>query len=306
MKINILAKKLFLLTIVIIIINSIPILAQCGCTSGAASSNFAPVFDNVSNMLFRKGSYIVSAYYRYGIGDEYYSGDSQIEPSILKSYITHYTGIFGKYGITDKVSIEADIGYYPLKRQDFTFYQIESSGLGNLMLVANYNIINTRQLDFSLGSGIMIPLNFGSTENVPQHLATNSGSYGLILNSVLKYHIKGINALALLLNRATINILEQNDYLYGNSLINSFVLSKNFDDVLSLIEIRNELRAKDNYLNTEIVDSGNILFFLSPKLGYRFDNLSVLASLDIPFYGYYYGNQLTNKMSFSLNLFWIV
>lgn len=278
--------------------------SQCSCLNGASASNFSPVIDQTGKFISNKGDLIISAYYKYGIGNKFFEGNKISESEYLKEFVSHYSGIFAKYNITRKFSSEINIGYYPLKKQTFETYEAESNGFSNIMLILNYNLFGNDLINYSIGAGTLIPLGNDNIEGLPQHLLANGGSYGIIINSDLKYNFEDYKFTVFIINRAIINYADKNDYLYGNTLINSLMISKTFSKFISSLEIRNEIRAKDKYKEIDINDSGSLQFFLSPKIGISLNKFTILAVYDFPIYSYYYGKQMGNNYSLSFNIYY--
>jgi len=106
-----------------------------------------------------------------------------------------------------------------------------------------------------------------------------------------------------LINRTDINSSNDSEYRYGTGFYTSiFTVKQLFEKLSGIIEIRNEYRMKDKYMDLFVDDSGSNLIILSPQLNYMFGNLNVSAIFDYPLYGYYFGHQLAIKLAVAINL----
>jgi hypothetical protein len=273
---------------------------------GAAVGGITPIGGSANIGVLKEDNLRASLFFRNGYGNEYFSKDSKSTQGIVKEYLYDYIGINAGYGITEDMTVEIESGYFLLKMQDYYFEKLESSGFSHLNASIKFNLFNSyiSQIEFTAGIGGRAPLDF-SNSDTPQNVLPSTGAYGLILHSFLHKGYKKQGLHFFLINRAEINSKNKSEYLYGSSLFSSFYISQYLlYDLTAMLEISNEYRTKDNYLGSEIEDSGGSIFNVSPQLSYKVNNFYVTLMYDYPFYKYYYGKQLTNSYSFSLMLTW--
>ena len=152
---------------------------------------------------------------------------------------------------------------------------------------------------------------------LPRDVQPSTASNGIVVQSFLNKDISKRNMKLFLINRFESNTPDVKDFRYGNSLINSFFITKQIkqSNWTAILQVRHEYRSKDiktvvksSYMGlvTEgvVVDfSGGNLLFVSPQINYTIAqkwNISLLA--DMPVFRLYNGVQLGNKYSFALYL----
>jgi hypothetical protein len=276
-------------------------MAQCGC-SGAAIGGVIPAGATASSGIQKKGYIFSSAFYRYAYGNQYYSGDSKTGPGSIKEYEIHYIGLVLDYGLLDDFTIEGELGYFPRKMQDFYQAQISSRGFSHVVFSGKYNFFRnvSNEFEINAGLGIKIPLSLEESTS-PQNVLPSTGAFGGVFELIIHKGFKkeGINLF--LINRSELNSKNKNEYQYGPAFYSSFFISKIFlKQFNGIIELRNELRMKDKSHDSTFVDSGGLNFIISPKINYNLNDFSISAMLDFPFYQYYNGHQLGNKLSAAL------
>jgi len=108
-------KLLFSLFFLFIFINKITFSQCCGAGS--------PVAGDADQKGMRKKSWKVFLFYKYSFSDSYYKGENKLNlPStagLIKSSDFNYSEFNAIYGITNKLSVHANIGYYLNKSADY-------------------------------------------------------------------------------------------------------------------------------------------------------------------------------------------
>ncbi len=261
----------------------------------------------------------VSGYFKYGMSDQYYKGTKpdNIPGSIeVDKMDFQYSGISLAYGITDRMTIEAELGYYFSKSQKFKLIDntLSSSGLSNGGVSVKYNILNEAEhfFDLTLGGGVKIPFSQDPIEQdgvvLPVDLQTSTRAFGLLFHGFVKKHISWLDANAIMINRTEINFKNSSDYTFGNSYSTSLSLSKAlFENCTGILQLRNDIREKDKVDGKDVpAPSGSFLVVLSPQLGYAFGNLSISVLADIPLYRNYYQRQIANKFGAGLSMTYLL
>lgn len=299
--------KIFCIIFALLLLSS-ELSAQCGCLGGSAIGGIVPAGIVANSGILKEGKARTLLFYRYGFGDKYYNGDSYIGKNIglIRENKFHYLGLIFDYGVFEDFTTELELGYFIEKKQDFYDKSISKSGFSHISPGFKYNIYNSLidQIEYTLGTSFKIPLQKAS-DTLSQHLSPSTGAFGFAISSYLRKSFKRENLSLLLINRLEINTKNDIGYLYGNSLISSFIVSKFLlENFSASFELRNEYRQKDEYKGRKIEDSGNFILILAPQIGFNIDNFYVSANFDFPFYKYFNGKQLTNSYYFGFNIFY--
>jgi hypothetical protein len=290
--------------------------SQC-CSTGS------PVGATVYVGVLAKNSLRFVAYYRNSFSNTYFQGNSKTDENVpLKFSYYNFSGLSFGYGITKRLTIEVDFGYFFNKTQEFkpidsieikeTGYGFTDGGVG---LKYGIYIKPSRQIEFTAGAGFRYPFTTKPQEiNLVQlsrdvQPSTNAWAVNCMLFFNKGWPSAGIRLFTL--NRFEYNFPDQLKYQYGCVLLNSVFFSKKIIPYFfAILQVRGEWRTHDNdfngiYENGSSIrpNSGNYLLILSPQLSYSIAgkwNVSVLY--DIPVYKYYNGKQLTPQYSFAVSI----
>jgi hypothetical protein len=260
------------------------------------------------------------AYYRHSYSDTYYEGNERTGENVqLKNSYFDFSGIAIGYGITKRLTAEADAGYYFDKTQNFKQidYRTRGYGFSNGSLNLKYGafIKPAQQAEITAGAGFRYP--FTTDPQVVDGVQLNrdvqpsTNAFGV---SGMLFLNKGFPAATLRLfsiNRYEYNFADKSNYKYGNILLNSIFVSKKIVKYFfGLLQVRNEWKTNDqDFANPnedggdKVINSGFDLVTVSPQLSYSIAgiwNLTVLV--DIPVYKYYNGKQMTPKYSLAVSL----
>jgi len=132
------------------------IYGQCACCAGAGSGSSGG--DYSSNALtLKKKQFMIEGYADYRtimIMDEG-GGHDMVdtlapEETPLKSMMLNSIGV--RYGITDKITVSAQIPYVLL-----TTTKGKDNGLGDLMLWSTFNILKKKNFNLALSAGVELP-----------------------------------------------------------------------------------------------------------------------------------------------------
>ena len=310
-----LTKKITLLSFLsILLFSNNNASAQC-CSAGS------PVGATVNVGVLDKGMLRVSAFYRHNSLDNYFTGTEKNNTYSGKISTTNfnYTNLNVAYGLTHRVSIEVDAGYFLNKTQilkDPVGYVRKGFGFSAANISLKYCMFNdmSNQFEATVGAGVKIPLatelQYDGSVPLPVEIQPSTGAYGysfqLFLNkgfSEHKFRIFNIN-------RIEINNENKFNYRYGAFMINSLFLSKQITSKLAFVlEIRNEWKQQDKEENiftketVETINTGNHNVIASPRLSYSIKNAWFVSALyDIPVYRNYIGTQMGLNYSFAFSI----
>lgn len=141
-----------------------------GCCSGGGGS---PLADGAASGVLPAGQMEFLGTYKYTGSNRFMSGDRDTIP-FFESLRSNYLFLKAEYGISEKFTFSASLGYY-LNRTITEFpdtsyangemlierNKVESSGFGDLMIFPRYNVLHTkgsRPAELSLGLGLKIPI----------------------------------------------------------------------------------------------------------------------------------------------------
>ena len=259
-------------------------------------------------------------YYRHSSSTTYFQDDHSIPqggPGAVSNANFNFTGIAIAYGITKRLTVEVDAGYFINKTQKLNMgHSLKGYGFSNGNLTFKYGTIikPVQQIELTTGFGLRFPFSTepmfvnGSQLNIDLQPSTNA--FGV---SEMIFFNKGFPAITLrvfTINRYDYNFANTSNYRFGNILMNSiFVSKKLFRYCFAIIQIRNEWKTNDKDMKPvdgsdgKILNSGYDLVTLSPQLSYSIaGKWNFTASYDFPVYKHYNGKQLTPSYSFAISL----
>jgi hypothetical protein len=290
--------------------------SQC-CSTGS------PVGASVYVGVLGKNYLRTAVYYRHSYSDTYFSGttrNSSSENEALKYASYNFTGMAVGYGVTKKLTVEADLGYFINKTQQYNDFisQLDSVnhgvvkgyGLSNGGLTLKYGawVRPSQELEFTLGAGFRYPFTTrpqsvdGVQLNRDVQPSTNAfGASGML------FFNKGFSDITLRIfsiNRYDYNFEGTDGYRFGNILLNSvFVSKKLFRYCFAIIQVRSEWKTNDRDQGNKVTNSGFVLLTVSPTLSYSVaGKWNITALCDIPVYKQFNGTQMTPKYAFALSI----
>lgn len=255
--------------------------------------------------------------YKYGDMENYYHGHQKIDIDDIRRSWFNYLNFDVLYGLTHRLSLRADLGYYINKNEDYykaDWVQKTGHGPGDLEISARYLAYKNhiRKLTVLPSMGIKLPIGVFDQEidhvKLPISLQPSSGSYKYLTSIYLtkgfknqKFNLGGSGSF----EYAQWIHSENFDYKYGNLLMFSLIFLYEITPHLTLgLETRNENRSKSLRDHDYVIQStGYSLVYVIPHLSYSFfDNWVMSVNSEIPFFRYYSGIQLGNRTAFSARI----
>jgi hypothetical protein len=293
--------------------------AQCCASSGN------PIGGTVNIGILDKNVLRIASFYRTSYSDKYLKGDELYtgEIATLKKAGYNFIGLLAGYGITDKISIEIETGYYINKTQVFKDSLVTSIdekltgyGLSDVVISIKPMIYNNpdKKFEISCGIGANIPfsreLQHAGSVILPVDLQPSTGSFGLVFQTNIIKENSFRSMSFLLVSRIQKYFENKQNYTYGNSYSNSVYFSKYFslenkhiNGWTLILQLKNQITEKSLLEGHTIDGSGNCSFFLVPQINLSvFNDWNISILFDIPFYQYYNDIQLANKTSFALSV----
>ena len=234
----------------------------------------------------------------------------------MQSANYNFTGLAFGYGITKRLTVEIDFGYFINKTQIYLdnniFNGMKTKGYGfsNGGVNLKYGIFvkPAKQIELTAGAGFRYPFTTnpqmvdGVQLNRDIQPSTNAfGANGMLF---FNFGIPSITLRLFTINRYEYNFHDKVDYKYGNILLNSIFISKKIMKYFfGILQVRNEFKTTDIYKGKPEVNTGYDIVFLSPQLSYSVaGKWNVTLLCDIPVYKSYNGRQLTPKYAVALSL----
>jgi hypothetical protein len=232
----------------------------------------------------------------------------------VKNANSGYTGLQVAYGLTKRITIDLDGGYYLNRTQNFSFfgdsYTLNGYGGSAITLSGRASVLKdtVNDVEVTLGVGLKMPWSrqpqIVDGVELTEDVQPCNGSYGLSLRAFIFKEFDKSGVRLFLMHNTTLSTINDRNYKEGNNYTTSLYASKTFFKNLTLIgQVRNEVRDYAFRDDKVVSSSGGFRFVFVPQINYSFKqkyNLSVLYEL--PFYQYYYGIQLHDQYAFSVNL----
>jgi hypothetical protein len=283
--------------------------AQC-CSTGS------PTGASIYMGVLGKNYFRLSTFYRHGYSTTYFEGDSPSSDNPLQSANYNFAGLSLGYGITRRLTVEVDFGYFLNKTQLYlnnkVFNAMKQTGFGlsngGFNLKYGLFIKPVKQIELTAGVGFRYPFSTDpqmiNNVQLNRDIQPSTNTFGV--NGMLFFNI-GFPAITLRLftiNRYDYNFPDKAEYKYGNILLNSvFVSKKIVNYFFGIVQFRNEYKTRDTYHGESEVNTGYNIIYFSPQLSYSVIgkwNISVVC--DLPLYKNYKGRQLTPSYAYAVSL----
>ncbi|MFH1297849.1 MAG: transporter [Bacteroidota bacterium] len=279
--------------------------AQCCAAGNPVSADGSPGGSG-------KKMFEISLFYQHSYSSVYFEGDNRTDYKYIDYSYFDFSSLRLSYGITSRLKVRTEIGYFLNKSQSFNFgYDRRAYGFGDLVLGAQYNVYRNESLELDIFPSFDVTIPVGRFDQMngpvvlPIDIQPSSGSFkynaGLLVS---KRFLAGKIALFLSGNAEfsqRINT-DRTNYKYGNlynvSLNGSYTFFRNFTTALQVRTlIRDRASSKDK---EKINATGGTYVFLTPQLRYTFFRYWSIGFLfEYPIYKYVNGKQLTNDYAFS-------
>lgn len=297
------------------------LLLQNDCLQAQCCSPGNPAGGIGATSVMEKNNLRLFSLYKYGYSDTYYGGNiGGSKPvtndpnwvSAVKNANYNFLGISFLYGISNKITLESDLGYFINKTQNYIDGILPSQhkgyGLTDLRIATKLLLFKRNNWEIIPSAGLRIPL--GPTDQkgkdgtvIPTDLQPTTGTTAYLVNFLLYKGFLSKHLRFFLEGKAEFNQLvkvSNVNYKYGNTLFVSFIGTYSFAEKwIFIAQFRNENRAKDvkyDVQTKEIFSTGSKKLFFVPQINYSPNKKNnILLFVDIPVYQYYNGKQLASK-----------
>ena len=283
--------------------------AQC-CSTGS------PVGASTQVGVLNKNALRVVTFFRHSYSDTYYEGSKPSGDTLNMTDNAHYEygGLTVEYGLTHKLTLQADAGYFFNKLVNFhnpALTDHNGRGMSNGIVMLKYGlwVDAVNLVEVTAGAGLKFPFSRqpatapnGTLLQLDARPTTNAfGAVGMLL---LSKEFSDIGLRTFMLNRFEYNGFNVNNYQTGKLFINSvFVSKKIVKRMFGIVQLRNEIHGKDVQDGEKETNTGYHLMVLTPQLSYSIAGLwNVSLLYDVPVFKNYQGKQLTPKYSYAVSL----
>ncbi len=301
-------KYIFLCIFSLVFCCSLGVQSQC-CAAGN------PITDDGSASGGGKKIMEISALGTYSYSDIYFKGSNKSDYEYIDYSYFLYSSVNISYGITSRLKLSAEMGYFFSKAQYFVFDQNRNAtGFGDLVIGAQYLAYRNSKRLFNIFPRFRITLPVGDFDQedgsviLPIDIQPSSGSYKYHLGLLFsKLYMDG--NLALFFDNSfeySQRIkTDRTNYKYGNLYNNSLYVGYKIRKALTLaLQLRSQYRDKASNKDGDLIHAtGGHVMFISPQIRYNFfKTWNVSLKYDYPFYKNMNGTQLTNNYVVTLRL----
>ncbi len=289
-----------LLSLVCLVSFSQQINAQC-CSAGNPASNGG-------SGSMAKNYFSVSSSYVHSYSDTYFKGNSVYDFDYLENTKFDFGLLNFSYGLSNKLSISSEIGYFINKSMDFTFIDAtrEASGLGDAAIDLKYQVANLKKHLASITASVKTSVPIGQFDQMdknvilPIDIQPSSGSFKLktALNLSKRFYGSKFSLNSFISTEFSQRInTDRTDYKYGN--LYSFVFSTSHNTTKKIntgLGLNFTLREKAINRDIIVESTGGTFINVQPRISYLLpENFGITTSVNIPIYRNVNGIQLTNK-----------
>lgn len=277
-------------------------------TKAQCLSSVNPVGGTNNLLVLEKNSIRIISFYKYGQGNQYYEGANHSEFDLIsKAYYNYFSTTVG-YGLTDKLTLEMESGYFFNKTQNYNLdpeYTLTGKGLANAVILAKHSIYSdlSKRIYITGAAGAKLPfsreLQWSRNVKLPVEVQPTIGAFGSVFTASFVKEHSGTGMRYFFTSRVEANAPNKNNYRLGTSLYNSFYISRHLryqwlkDNWTAILQIRNEFRSPDKIDGNTKESSGSTLLFVAPQLNFVLkEEWYLSAMVDIPVYQHFKGTQL--------------
>ncbi|TVQ16455.1 MAG: hypothetical protein EA361_04045 [Bacteroidetes bacterium] len=276
-----------------------------------------PVSGQESLTVLQANHLRVYSFYKYGYNETYFRQNIRlINYGQYRHSSYDYAGIHLAYGLTQRLTIEHEAGYFIDKQLRFHDPELDALsrsgyGLSNGVVSLHYSVWNskTTSSEISLAGGLKYPLSRQSMSvdgvELPVELQPSTGATGFVGRATVILPLNPTGFLLFIQHRYEVNGANKRNYTYGSAHQTSVSVGipvvRNFQ---TMLQFRNEYRNADTTPSAaRLASEGSNVVFVSPTLSWMAPgriNLAVFA--DIPLYKHYFGEQLSNRFATGVSI----
>lgn len=298
---NLLLKALLFLTSVFF---TNLLTAQC-CSQGS------PVNGTTNVGTVDKNNLRIILAHRYNYGNTYYDHSHKTDFRIAEKSNFNYTSTIISYGLSKKLTVETELGYFINKTLEYTYTTKTNYGFNNIVGSVKYALYkNTdKRIEITPAIGIKIPI---ETERrvingvkFPYDIQTSTLAYGAVSQLFFLKRFANNKTSLVLYNRNENNFnCVAEEYRYGSTYsLSSFVSHLFTQRIILTLQMRADYKEADFQFNNNVKNTGGIVGYVSPQLSYEIvPKFFFYTLVDFPVYRNFNGRQLSSKYALSVSL----
>ena len=291
------------------------------CCSGSSS---CPIAGGASQGVLAEKQMELNANYQYNSSTKFLNGNS-VDGNFLDRFYSNYSYNRIGYGVTDKLTLSIEGGYFfnktqiGLNKRDTIF----SKGKGDLIIFPRYSAYHRTSskgnFDVTVGAGMKIPVGSFTdsltwvepfsgntyTQRKPPAVQASTGAndfifYGLVFKGFTKLKFRIFSNLIYI--RKGWNALGEKagDYAIGGIffsktfLKNAGVILQFKGEITAPLSLNEDL-ALMGFYNYDTKATGGKKLFVVPQINYSIKSVNIFVSYEIPVYQYLHGSQIASQ-----------
>lgn len=281
--------------------------AQC-CSAGNPSTNNGIV--RVSKNILEISSLTTHSY-----SDTYFKGNQATSWNYLKNMRFNFTMLNFEYGLTNKIKLSTEIGYFIDKSLQYGFIEQtrKAHGLGDIVIGIQHHSYNDESQMLNISPGLKVSLPVGAFDQMdgniilPVDIQPSSGSLKLSTSLLItkQFFDSKFTVSSFISGDFSQRInTDRTNYKYGNlyrvNLKVYFQASDKSNLAMSLnYQHRNKAKNKSDIMDY----TGGDYLNLEPSISYNLkQNYTLNTFIGIPVYKNVNGIQLTNKYTLGFGI----
>jgi hypothetical protein len=285
---------------------------------GQCLSAINPIGGSQNLLVLEKNTLRVITFYRYHYGNRYFSGDSPASFKNIRYAGYNYAGTIVGYGLSGKVTLEGEWGYFINKTQIYRGEperKMKGSGFPPLVVSLKGSLLkdDINRLFISASGGAKVPLRrelqVRDGALLPMEVQPSSGAWGAVAQFFVVKEKPVSGSRYFFTARMESNARNREDYRLGNALYTSLFYSKHLmfpwlkGDWTAIVQLRNELRGRDTLASGTKESSGGQILYLSPQINTTLaEKWNLSLTMDLPLYQHFHGTQMSSRCGFAFNL----
>jgi hypothetical protein len=251
-------------------------------------------------------------FYRYHYGSTYFEGDKVYEGSarLYQNADYHYTGLLLAYGLTDRLTVEFEGGYYPSKTVRYRIADLTQRGFGlsNGVTSLKYAFRQNHEKRFELSgaAGVAVPFRSEFQRDggvvLPDDVQPSNASLGLVAQTYLIKENSFTSMRFFWVNRYEHYFANPRGDVFGAALNSAVFVSRHFvfgqggfKDWTAIVQVRYQYKGQTVQRETGNITqaSGGQSVVVVPQINCSIHetwNISLL--IEKPVYQYYNGIQI--------------
>lgn len=288
--------------------------AQCFASPGN------PVGGTANMGTMQKNSVRIASNFQHSYSDTYFEGHSKYTgpKTVIQNAHYNFMQLLGSYGITDVITLEAEMGYFIQKKLHYkqTGTSVGTNGLSNSVVSLKYNFFQNDDTRFSIvgsiGANIPFSQNMKQANGVvlPLDVQPSTGSFGAVWQTYILKENSFRGERWFYTNRIEYYNPNKENVQFGTALYQSIYYSKHFDfqswklhDWTGIIQCKNLIKLPNYKDDAKIKASGGYTFWIIPQINVFVKNTwNISTFISIPIYQYVHDIQLGNRYGWGLQI----